>query len=83
MEGRSAAGHLIEDHTQGPKISECTGLLPIKHLRSYIKGRPNECFRSFRFLNVLKFVLRACIERGAIVFTIIECFTVSKVDLRQ
>ena len=83
VEGCPAACHLEEDHAEGPQVTERSGLGPIEHLRSHIKRRANECFRSFRFLDVLKFFLRTGVERGAVVFTIVECFTVTKVNLKR
>ena len=42
MEGRPATGHLVDDHTKGPEVTECAGLSPVEHLRCHVEGRTNE-----------------------------------------
>ena len=80
-EGRLSAGHLVEDHSEGPKVGKGARLGLVEHFRRHIQGRPHKRIRSFSLLDVLQLLLRACEEWRAEVLTVVQRFAVAVIDL--
>ena len=67
-ERRNTAGHLVEDHTQGPEVSEGTGHCVVKHLWRYVEWCSYEGVPSFWRLVELHLL---GVEWSIIVFAVI------------